>query len=128
MKQMFLNAISFNSDISQWDMSSVRTMYQMFNGAKLFNSDISKWVTSRVTSMMAMFKDTKVFNSDVSKWITSSVEDMEQSTYLLSLISLKYILSCCFVFCRTCTANKKSLKTYVFMSFPLRRICFFRFL
>jgi hypothetical protein len=41
-------AISFNEDISAWDVSKVATMYIMFRGAVSFDQDLSSWNTSSV--------------------------------------------------------------------------------
>ena len=45
----------FNEDISNWDTSSVTTMYRMFYGASVFNQPLS-FDTSRVTNMFRMFR------------------------------------------------------------------------
>ena len=40
---MFDGASSFNSDISRWDVSSVKYMEAMFFFASSFNSELSNW-------------------------------------------------------------------------------------
>ena len=47
---------AFNSDISDWDVSSVTTFEGMFEGATSFNQDLSGWDTSSATNMDSMFK------------------------------------------------------------------------
>ena len=42
-------------DISEWDVSKVRSMQAMFNGS-VFNGDVSKWDVSNVENMTDMFK------------------------------------------------------------------------
>ena len=43
MDDMFGGALSFNQDISNWDVSNVIRMNYMFTNAKKFNQDISSW-------------------------------------------------------------------------------------
>ena len=38
-----MNAQTFNSDISSWDISSVRDMEDAFNNATMFNQDLCGW-------------------------------------------------------------------------------------
>ena len=55
MNQLFFNMVSFNSDISNWDVGAVTNMESMFGGASSFNSDISSWDVSFVRSSFGMF-------------------------------------------------------------------------
>ena len=75
MDNMFNGARDFNGDISAWDVSGVTDMNRMFWGAPMFNSDISAWNVSSVTGMTSMFAATS-FNGDISSWDVSSVTDM----------------------------------------------------
>jgi surface protein len=43
MKHMFNGASSFNSDISNWNVSSVKEMGQMFFYASSFNQNLCPW-------------------------------------------------------------------------------------
>ena len=68
----------FNGDISEWDvLSSAQDMHRMFWSAISFNSDLSKWDVSSVQDVGHMFSDTELFNSDVSKWDISNVVNMD---------------------------------------------------
>ena len=65
-------------DISNWDVSNVRTMSYMFAYCKELKSvgDISYWNVSNVTNMHCMFLDCKLFNQDLSSWNVSNVTAM----------------------------------------------------
>jgi surface protein len=73
MYRMFLNATSFNGNLSGWDVSSVTSMESMFDSASLFNGDISGWDVSHVTSMESMFNNATLFNRDLSGWCVSGI-------------------------------------------------------
>ena len=77
MNHMFWGAKNFNVDISEWDVSSVRNMGNMFCDAENFNQDISGWDVSRVWNMVGMFQHAESFNQDISGWDVSSVTNME---------------------------------------------------
>ena len=76
MQNMFLDAASFDGDISSWDVSGVADMGGMFHTASDFDGDISKWNTSSVTDMEHMFFAARSFNQDISGWNVSSAETM----------------------------------------------------
>ena len=65
MSGLFQDELSFNGDISHWDVSSVANMKYMFAGAVEFNTDISLWDVSNLTNMSGIFANTK-FNMDLS--------------------------------------------------------------
>merc|ERR1719353_1892579 len=73
MRVMFVGAISFNSDISKWDVSRVADMNRMFYNAKSFNGDISQWDVSRVKNMDAMFYNAASFKQELcgAAWVHS---------------------------------------------------------
>jgi surface protein len=77
MSKLFIGwtrtANPFNGDISEWDVSNVKTMKSMFFHAE-FNGDISKWDVSNVEDMEDMFYMAKRFNQDISKWDVSNVK------------------------------------------------------
>lgn len=77
MNYLFPEKMTFNADISHWDVSSVTNMNNMFNTAVAFNQDLTAWDVSNVTSMERMFTSAKSFNGDISTWDVSNVTNME---------------------------------------------------
>ena len=79
-KGLFENIHFKYIDISDWDVSNVKTMKQMFYWCKKLKSvgDISKWNVSKVTNMLHMFYECNEleFIGDLSKWDVSNVTDM----------------------------------------------------
>ena len=73
MSSMFAGDVSFNQDISSWDVSNVTDMSYMFSEADSFNQDISSWDVSNVTDMSYMFSGADLFNQDLSGWCVSNV-------------------------------------------------------
>jgi len=65
MRLMFSNQ-SFNQDISNWNMSNVKSTRSMFYKS-IFNEDVSEWDVSNVIDMNLMFYQSK-FSGDVSNW------------------------------------------------------------
>jgi surface protein len=49
-------AISFVSNISQWDVSNLEECSFMFRDADNFNIDLSTWNIAKVTVMSSMFQ------------------------------------------------------------------------
>ena len=80
MSSMFNNATNFNNAGNglTWGVntSNVQTMGIMFNKAISFNQDISGWDVSSVTNMICMFSEASSFNQDLSIWDISSVTDI----------------------------------------------------
>jgi len=77
LRAMFSGAITFNSDISSWDVSNVTDMSFLFWGASSFNQPIGNWDTGSVTSMQATFNGADAFNQDISGWNTAEVTNMQ---------------------------------------------------
>ena len=54
-KVCFFCAMSFNQDLSSWDVSQVKTMTWIFCEAEAFNKDISSWNIDQVQKTYQMF-------------------------------------------------------------------------
>lgn len=74
---MFVNAYTFNDDLSGWDTSAITDMAYMFTSAYAFNGNISTWNTGLVTDMNRMFTSAHAFNASIVNWNVGSVESMQ---------------------------------------------------
>ena len=71
MNDLFKHATSFNQNINNWNIGSVREARLMFCGAKKFNQPIGDWKWSknmRVYSMVGTFMGAEEFNQPIGKW------------------------------------------------------------
>src|SRR5690606_27442282 len=77
MEEMFYDAVSFNQDVSGWDVSNVSNMRVMLGGAEAFNQPIGKWDVSKVEDMAGLVVSAAVFDQELSSWQVPNVTDME---------------------------------------------------
>jgi surface protein len=65
-------------DISEWDVSNVKTMMEMFTGCKSLESigDISDWKIESLTDITGMFYgcDKLTNTGDLNKWDASKIK------------------------------------------------------
>ncbi|WP_181899492.1 BspA family leucine-rich repeat surface protein [Flagellimonas nanhaiensis] len=73
---MFYNATSFNGNLSNWDVSTIKKMRNMFAYASSFNGDISDWKVDNVETMFGMFAYATEFNQDLGGWNIGNVQEM----------------------------------------------------
>ena len=107
----FCDELKSVGDISKWDVSNVTDMYSMFLDCKFFNQDISKWDVSSVIDMYSMFYDCKLFNQDLSGWNVSNVTDMTQM--FRECRSFNQDLS-------SWDVSKVKFKIYIFLNCPIK--------
>ncbi len=77
LSNTFLNATTFNLDISGWDVSHVTNMQATFFNASSFNQDIGDWNVSNVTILAETFKNATSFNQDIGEWNVSNVDNFQ---------------------------------------------------
>ena len=75
MRRMFYVCEELESvgDISNLNVSKVTDMSFMFGDCESFNQDLSSWNVSSVTNMYGMFFNCASFNQDISSWDVSNV-------------------------------------------------------
>ncbi len=85
MSAMFKNAVNLNSFTATDtpDTSAVTQFSEVFMGAILFNGDVTEWNTNSATHMQRMFKGAVAFNRDISElpggiWNVSGVLDFSE--------------------------------------------------
>ena len=66
-------------DISDWDVSNIKSMQCMFLMSNQLKSvgDLSNWDVSNVMSMRSMFDGCESFNQNISSWNVSNVTNMD---------------------------------------------------
>ena len=63
LEGMFLGAILFNQNISNWDVSNVTNMGEMFAAATTFNQYIRTWAVQPTTTLADMFNGASAFQT-----------------------------------------------------------------
>ena len=64
-----MHAVSFNADISEWDVSSVTDASRMFYGATSFKTDISNWNVSSMVDVTKMVCLPVLLRFDICYWL-----------------------------------------------------------
>ena len=89
MRQMFCWCKELESvgDISKWNVSKVTDMNSMFSHCNKLKSIgyISRWDVSKVIYMNSMFSYCYFFNQDISGWDVWNVKDMQYMFYNCSI-------------------------------------------
>ena len=63
-------------EIEDWDVSNVKNMKEMFMDASSFNQPLNNWNVSNVRDMTCMFVNVTSFNQPLNNWNVSNVRDM----------------------------------------------------
>ena len=79
------------ADLSGWNTSSVSDISMCFANTR-FNSDVSEWDTSRVKSLHGIFANNSRFNKDLSGWNVAKVTDFSEAFQRASSFKLKSVL------------------------------------
>ena len=78
---MFNGAITFNQDISSWDMSNATSVRYMFKNCEVYNKSLLGWDTSNVTDFTGMFSGCLLFNQQLNYLNISSTTSLERLLY-----------------------------------------------
>ena len=89
MEGFFYNAISFNQDISSWNVSNVFDISKMFYNAEKFDKNISNWNLDKIENCDNMFEEAEAFldkynsgkplpadSEDIKKWLIKNRDRM----------------------------------------------------
>jgi surface protein len=78
MAGMFRGAVSFNQDISNWDVSKVTRMNLMFNGALSFDQNLGDWFPISVTNFSSFLTDAVLsvtnYDSTIVGWAEKNLQ------------------------------------------------------
>jgi len=79
--RLFQNASSFNQPLDGWNTERFQSMGAnnggMFDGALSFNQDISMWDVSNVINMRTMFRQALSFDQNLGNWQPSTVSGLD---------------------------------------------------
>nr|WP_237390362.1 BspA family leucine-rich repeat surface protein [Fulvivirga sediminis] len=90
MREAFVEAKLFNTDLIGWNVSNVTDMGLMFAQATSFNQDISSWNVGSVTNMSSMFLGATAFNQSLGDWDITSVSNMTNMLFNTKLSVANY--------------------------------------
>ena len=78
----------FNGDISNWNVTNVKSFNSMFFGSK-FDGDLSKWDVSNAETMQGMFADAEFTGNkgNIENWDVSKAENL---SYMFNYSKLKH--------------------------------------
>lgn len=107
IQSFFDNCTNFTGDVSNWNVSNIKSFAGVFRNCTYFNNDLSSWDFSSATSMGTMFYQCQAWtglgvsgwnvannknlqatfynttcNPDIGAWNVSSLENMFQMCYL----------------------------------------------
>jgi surface protein len=68
LSNMFCDCISFNADLSRWNVANAFNFESMFCRCTCFNSDVADWNVANAEYLSNMFRGCTSFNSNVSQW------------------------------------------------------------
>jgi len=86
----FANAISFNQDVSGWNMASVTNTSNMFGSASSFNQDLTGWNVGSVTNMATMFDNSGMSRTNYDNFLIMCSGQTVQSGVTLGAQGLSY--------------------------------------
>ncbi|MCT4613835.1 MAG: BspA family leucine-rich repeat surface protein, partial [Marinifilaceae bacterium] len=98
MSYCFADAVHFNHDISNWDITNVKDLRYTFKNAKRFDKSISKWNTQSVTEVEGMFLNAESYNmpfdGNFANNLNSANNISNFSSFLSGAISFNQDLNC----------------------------------
>ena len=81
MENLFVGLTPVEIDISEWDVSKVKSMKGMFNDCRYLKStgDLGNWNISSLKDTSFMFNNCRILKNigDLSKWDISNIETMK---------------------------------------------------